>query len=276
MRGRRGAYGLSLDGVDADALVDAPASWPAVRVACRVAELRGEPTSVGSDRAYVALEATGHVAVEREPPAIEFVTVRALADDELVHPLLARPAALLATWMGRVGLHAGAVLAGGGAWVVAGAREAGKSSLLAALAVAGHAVFADDLVVAAGDGTAFAGPRSIDMRTPDAPLGGAELRPSRQGTRWRLPLGDVAPEAPLRGLVALAWGDEVRVEPLGAAERFAFLQARLTLGRLPADGGPLLALTALPAIRLVRPRRWDAMPATIDALLDAVEHRAST
>jgi hypothetical protein len=269
MRGRRGAYGLRLEGVEAPALIDVPPSWPAVQVARRVAPPVEEETAVGLDRAHIALETAGHIEVERDPPAIAFVTVRPLDDDELVHPFLARPAALLATWRGHVALHAGALLAGDGAWVVAGTREAGKSSLLAALAVAGHGVLADDVVVATGDAIAFAGPRSIDLRTRDTPLGGAELVPSRQHTRWRLRLGDVPAEVPLRGLVALEWGDAVRVEPLGAAERFAFLQARLTLGRLPEDRRPLLALTALPALRLVRPRRWDAVPEAIAALLEA-------
>src|SRR5688500_2556493 len=182
MRGRRGAYGLALEGVDSPALVDAPASWPAVRVSRRVAERADDPTSVGPDRAHIALETAGHVAVERDPPAIEFVTVRPLDDDELAHPFLARPAALLATWTGHVALHAGAVVAGDRACVVAGAREAGKSSLLAALAVARHAVLADDVVVATAAGTAFAGPRTVDLRTQDTPLGGAPLEPSRQHT----------------------------------------------------------------------------------------------
>lgn len=276
MRGRRGAYGLSLDGVDAPELVDAPESWPVVRVTRRVGERQDEPTAVGEDRAHIALETAGHIAVRREPAAIEFVTVRPLDPDELAHPFLARPAAVLATWRGHVALHAGAVLARGAAWLVAGTRETGKSSLLAALAVAGHDVLADDVVVATADGAAFAGPRSVDLRTKDTPLGGAALTPSRRHTRWRLRLGPVPAEVPLRGLVSLEWGDEVRVEPLDAAERFAFLQARLTLGRLPLDRRPLLALTALPGFRLVRPRRWDAVPAAIEALVAATGHRAST
>jgi hypothetical protein len=270
MRGRRGAYGLTLDGVESPALVDAPASWPAVRVTRHVGRRGDERTSVGSDSAHIALETAGHIAVERDPPAIAFTTVRPLADDELAHPFLARPAALLATWHGHVALHAGAVLAGDGACLVSGAREAGKSSLLAALAVAGHGVLADDLVVATAAATALAGPRTIDLRDADTPLGGAALEPARQHTRWRLALADVPAEVPLRALVSLEWGGDVRVEPLGADERFAFLQQRLTLGRLPADRRPLLALTALPGFRLVRPRRWDAVPETIEALLTAV------
>ena len=41
--------------------------------------------------------------------------------------------------------------------------------------------------------------------------------------RWRVELGPVAPELPLRGWVTLEWGEEISIEPIRGAERLAAL-----------------------------------------------------
>ena len=72
---------------------------------------------------------------------------------------------------------------------------------------------------------AFAGPRSIDLREEAAhrfeagePLGHIGAR-----ERWRLALGPVPVDAPLRGWITLAWGDAVSVEPIRGVERLKAL-----------------------------------------------------
>jgi hypothetical protein len=136
---------------------------------------------------------------------------------ELVHPHLAPGAAVLARWLGRETLHAGAVLAGGGAWAMLGDRESGKSSTLDWLAAHGHPVLADDLLVLDGSDV-LAGPRCIDLRADAAQRLGAGEPLGVVGTRerWRLRLGPLASSAPLRGWGILDWGDDVAVEPVRA------------------------------------------------------------
>ena len=93
---------------------------------------------------------------------------------------------------------------------VVGTREAGKSSTLAWLALAGTEVLCDDLLVIDGRST-FTGPRSIDLREDAAErLGAGEaigVTGARERGRLRLaPAGD---RRVLAGFVFLARGDGV-------------------------------------------------------------------
>ena len=106
--------------------------------------------------------------------------------DELVHPYLGAAASVFSRWAGREVFHAGAFICGGLAWAVVGGREAGKSSLLAALAARQLPVLADDLVITDGQ-DAFCGPRTIDLRRP-IPGSSEPVTPARGASRWRVSL----------------------------------------------------------------------------------------
>src|SRR4029453_9610267 len=112
------------------------------------------------------------VEIERVPGRATFTTRRPLGDDELVHPYLGLAAAVYSRWLGRESFHAGAFQARGCPWIVAGEKAAGKSTLLASLALRGRHVLADDVVVLDGV-EALAGPRSIDLRADSAAALGA-------------------------------------------------------------------------------------------------------
>jgi len=158
-------------------------------------------------------------------------------------------------------------VAGGGTWAVVGEREAGKSSTLAALALDGHPVVTDDLLVVDG-GMAHVGPRSVDLREASArrlnagvPLGVVGARP-----RWRLGLPDDVPKPALRGWVFLGWGDSVSVRRLAVTEVLPRLSEQLTLNIPVGDPARLLELAGLPAWELRRPREWQQLPATVEWL----------
>ena len=270
-----GSYGFRIDGVPGarDVLVAAPPSWPPVGVAWREAVPGSAPAMdvVGPRSARLPVQTGGWTEIEREGPRIVFHLPDRPGDEELVHPYLAPGAAVLARWLGREAFHAGAVLAGGGAWAVLGDRESGKSSTLGWLATHGHAVLADDLLVLDGQDV-LTGPRCIDLRADAAerleagePLGVVGTR-----ERWRLRLGPLAPSAPLRGWVLLDWGEDVAVEPVRGAERLTALIPHRSVRLEPPRAGALVELASLPVLRLRRPRRWDSLPHAADRLLAAI------
>lgn len=271
----RGAYGFRLRGADVDGaqelLVDGPRSWPELDVRCRVDT--GPPPeyeSVSEHRAELRLTAGGSVAIERDPLRAEYALPRAVTPGALVHPHLAPVAAVAARWLGRESFHGGSVVIGGGAWALLGDKEAGKSSTLASLALAGHGVLSDDLLVLDGF-TALAGPRSIDLREQSArelgagePLGRIGLR-----DRWRLTLDPVAAEVPLRGWIGLAWGDgPPSLTPIRGADRLRALVPHRAVRLLPADPAALVVLSALPCFQLTRERAWSSLPPTTRLLVE--------
>jgi hypothetical protein len=270
-----GCYGFRIDGVPGarELLAAAPQSWPLLTVSTRVAEPGSAPAMdvVGPRTAQLPLHAGGWMEIERNGPRIAFHLPQAPGDEELVHPYLAPGAAVLARWLGREAFHAGALVAGGGAWAVLGGRESGKSSTLGWLAAHGHAVLADDLLVLDG-ADALAGPRCIDLR-PDAAQrleAGESLGVVGTRERWRLRLGPVAASVPLRGWVELAWGGEVAVEHVRGAERLTTLIGHRSVRLEPPRPGALLELASLPVLRLRRPRRWDSLPHAAERLLAAI------
>jgi hypothetical protein len=268
-----GCYGFALTGVEAarELLVEALDDWPAL-------ELRHEPTgpggpeldSVGPDRAELPLHG-GWATIERSPARVVFRLPAAPPARDLVHPYLAPAAAVAARWAGRESFHAGAVVAGGGAWAVLGDKESGKSTTLAHFALRGLDVVADDLLVIDRDAV-LAGPRCIDLREASAqrlgagePLGVVGVR-----ERWRLALGPVAPRVPLRGWITLAWADEVAVEPLRGAERMLALLPFRSVQLVPGAPADLVDFSSLPVLRFARPRHWDALEPGAERLLAAI------
>jgi hypothetical protein len=268
-----GCYGFKLQGVDGaeQLLVAADDSWPALELRH---ELPGaaapEMDVVGRDRAELPLHG-GSVTVERNPARVTFRLPVAPPAGDLVHPYLAPAAALAARWAGRESFHAGAVIAGGGAWAVLGDKESGKSTTLAHLARSGHGVVADDLLVV--DGTAaLAGPRCIDLRRASAQHldAGRALGVVGVRERWRLTLGPVPVRVPLCGWITLAWDDEVALERLRGAERMLELLPFRSVQLAPDAPERLVELGSLPVLRLRRPRRWDALDEAAGRLLEAI------
>jgi hypothetical protein len=270
-----GAYGFRLGGLGADdrLLLPVPLDWPSIEVSHLVEpDVRGpERTLITEDRAEVPLKGGGVVLVERTPPQACFVLDRRLTPDELAHPYLAPVAGLHAHWLGRLAFHGGALVVDGRAWVVLGRRGSGKSSLLAAAALRGVPVLADDLLVT-HDRLAFAGPRSIDLRNPAADhlKHGTWLGIVGERERWRLELGSVPAEVELGGWVFLRWGDRVTVRTVRPGDRLASLAANRTVRVPPGRLSALLKLVALPALELTRPRTWQDHDAALEAVLAAI------
>jgi hypothetical protein len=93
---------------------------------------------------------------------------------------------------------------------------------------------------------------------------------ARGGTRGRLLLPPAPASARMAGFVYLAWGDEIALDPLPAPERLQRLVARRAEDLWPRDASLLLDLAKLPAFELRRPKRWDLLDATVEALSDLV------
>jgi hypothetical protein len=270
----RGAYGFALAGVpEASALlVPAPSHWPRLELGVRVTSAPEPPADrVDEVTAVLRLRSGGSVSIDRRAARAIFSFAARPTDGALVHPHLAAVASVSSYWLGRETFHAGGFCAGGGVWGLLGDKEAGKSSLLASLARAGVTVVSDDLLVLDGR-TALAGPRSIDLRgdaastfataEPLGVIGGRE--------RWRLLLGPVVAELPMRGWVTLRWGEEIAVRALRGSGRLRTLGAHRGARLRPADPGELIELSALPFLELARPRSWSSAAEAVGRLLEAV------
>jgi hypothetical protein len=166
---------------------------------------------------------------------------------EIVQPGVAHLALAALRPLGRVALHAAAILVNGEAWAMVGTRKTGKSTLAYACHRAGSTVLTEDVLVLAGL-RAFAGPRCLDLRSP---VEGAEL--VRDG-RHRVTLPPAPAEAPLAGVVHLRWSDEVppTLRALEPGERLKRL-ADISRGDAPWRGDvELLEVAALPGYELSR------------------------
>jgi hypothetical protein len=247
------AYGLRVGGLPEDApLLPHPPGvrWPELQIVHERPTVR--PRAPDATATTVPLRGGGELRIQGRTAT--FVTPDPPADDALVHPHLAAAAAGRNRLLGREVLHAGAVVIDGVGWAIAGPNEAGKSTMLAALAALGHPVLSDDLLVVER-GTAFAGPRCADLREP-TPVGGlSKPRPVRAGERWRVLLPPAPTSVPLAGFLFLRWETGPLVlEPVGAAERMRRLAPLRRWRFLPTRPAGLLDLTTLPAFDFARPR----------------------
>lgn len=265
-----GAYGLELTGLPrVDLLVSVPdsGSWPAVRVLRELGPGEDRPDHADVERADVAVLDGERALLDRREHSVTFL-LRSIEDDgRIVHPLLTAAGVIFAWWHGREALHAGAFVTSQGAWALLGDRGAGKSSMLARLALAGRPILTDDLLVVDGE-LAFAGPRCVDLREQTLAPAGLEgmTEPVRGSERHRLRLGPVEPEVPLRGSFVLSWGDELELRPLSPTERLEQVSAQRNVqGARPAA---LLQLARLPAWELRRPRDWGSFEAAVGEVLE--------
>lgn len=244
----RSAYGLHIRGLDEVAELPATTYPPAGSRPVTVCQRHIAPpprVPLNGDRMVRQLTDGRTLALDRATGDATFYGPP-LAADVLAHPYLAPVAVVVNRWAGRETFHAGAFVHTGRAWVVLGARTAGKSTLLAALADREVPVLADDIVVCDGD-EVLAGPRCVDLREPVPGLG-LPTREVRDATRLRVTLPAIAPRLPLGGWIFLRWGDGLALTPIGPAELLARLAARRSCPSCPP----------------IRPRysRWPAGPDT--------------
>ena len=269
----RGAYGLRITGISADdMLVPADRLWPHLRVAVTIAATDSALTeeAVTEERADLRLRTGGRLEVHRATGLARFVVPRRLTDDEVVHPFLAPAAAVMAHWLNRPCFHSGGFVSAGGVWGLVGDRESGKSTTLAWLALQGHSIVADDILVLDPEGRAYAGPRSIDLRRGTAEHLGVGEALGRVGarSRWRMTLKPLNLELPFRGWFFLAWGERIEVVRLRGSESLARLLQQRTLRVRPTDPAAFLDLAALPAWEIRRPRDWALLEAASTCLIE--------
>ena len=272
---QRGVYGFRYQGAQLPPglLAYAGPDWPMIHIDSQIGRPDISRRWLDHQSAGFPLVGNGHVRIDREPAAGTFITPEPLSADALVHPYLVPVAAVHGHWRGYLCFHAGAVAVDGQAWGILGYKEAGKSSLLGEFARLGFQIVADDLLVVS-NGNVFAGPRSVDLRNETAlQFGDAEfLGTVGQRPRWRLRLGPVADTVPMRGWVFPTWSDGLAVRTIAPAERLSRLLGILTVKVPPVDPAAILPLAALPAFELQRPRRWAELPASAQALLEAIVH----
>lgn len=269
-RPERGAYGLRLTGVPRSPMLLAAApDWPALHVVCELGDPVVPEERLTGTHAVLRLKTGGRLTLDRATGVARYTVPRRLTPAELTHPMLAPAAAVAAHWAGRLSFHAGAFVTDGGVWAVVGAREAGKSSTLAWLALHGHDVVADDVLVLDND-KALAAPRSIDLRQETADRFGVGMALGVIGTRprWRVTLPAVPAELPFRGWIFLEWGDRIGIRRSSGAESLRRLLDALTVRTDASDPGSLLELATLPAWAVERPRDWALLDDAMHALLD--------
>lgn len=214
------------------------------------------------------------VVVERAARTVTLTAPDEHPDAAVVHPFLALTGAVVARWAGRDAFHAGVFVHEGGAWVVLGSREAGKSSLVAQLHLMGVPVISDDVAVVA-DGHVLGGPASIDLRWSAAQhLGiGEAMGVVGSRDRWRVPLPNDEASAPLAGFVLPRWGVAPQVLPVPVAARLPLLSTSVSLRLPPPDPRRFFDLAALPFLELRRPRDWSVAEDAAHLLLGAISAR---
>ena len=271
-----GVYGLRTLGLDAARRVldAAEPSWPSLRVDVGVSSADPEYDTLDNRSARYRMHGGGYVTIDRKAGVARLLfphTGRRPTPEEIVHPYLFSSAATINFWLGRHTFHAGAFVIDGGAWAIAGDKGAGKSSMLAWLALHGVPVLCDDLLVV-DDGTALAGPACIDLRSqPAHRLGiGEDIGVVGTRARWRYVLGARPPRVPLRGWILPAWGDDLTTRALPASERIPRLLGNVALRATPKRLDALLDICALPCIELTRQQRWETLPSAVDRMLAAV------
>lgn len=270
----RGAYGLRVHGAElpADQLAPTRDDWPAVQLRVRVVPAPASPPEyVAEAAACLQVRPRGSVLMDRASGRATFTLPAQPTASALLHPHLAAVGAVWSHWSGRESFHAGAFVAGGAVWGVLGDKGSGKSSMLVALARAEVPIMCDDVLVLDGI-TAFAGPRSIDLRADAArTLGiGEPLGLIGDRERWRVALEPIQSTLPFGGWVDLRWSDEPAVRSLEGAERLRRLLENRALRIPPRDPAALFELAGLPFLELSRPRRWNAIADAVELLLGAV------
>lgn len=272
-----GAYGIALVGeaLGADALRwlgPAADGWPlwSVERAPLLGAERPEINELDERGARIATANGGTCAIDFERRVIRLHLADHEPDGAVLHPGLGPAFILAAHQRGLPCFHAGVVVLHGVAWGVLGHKGAGKSTTLAELDRAGHAVLADDLLIL-HEGAALRGPRFIDLRPSAAPRFPEAIDAGRLGLRHRhrLPLGAAPEHAPFGGWLLPEWGDEVRAEPVAPHARIGLLAELLSVRAAPKDPAMLLDLAAQPMLRIARPKAFEEIEDYLDLLIEA-------
>jgi hypothetical protein len=261
-----GAYGLRVAGIPEAArwMQPQPEDAPLLEVVAEQAPEDRSPSRVDEQQADLGLLDGGRLRATRGEGSVRFSLPVVPPDADLLHPYLAPAAALTWQWNGHEALHAGSIVVGGGAVLVIGEKEAGKSTTLAWLArTMGVTVVSDDLAVLRGEDV-LAGPRSIDLRPGPKELDGVVVR---GGGRLRVDLPPAPPAVPVVGSVVLRWGPELAMESVPATERIRMLGQERSYYRLHGDPAAILNLAGKPMFTLVRPREEAILPAATQSLL---------
>jgi hypothetical protein len=266
-----GAYGLEFTGLShvVDLLVPGPSdrSWPPIRVLRELGDADERPDYADLRRADMGLLGGERALLDREERSATFLLKSVEDDGRIVHPLLTAAGVIFAWWHGREALHAGAFVTSQGAWALLGEQGAGKSSMLASLALAGHPILTDDLLIVNGE-YALAGPRCLDLRENGLGPSGLEgmTEPVRGSERHRLRLGPVDPEVPLRGWIFLSWGSELVLRPMSPTERLEQLSAQRNVQGIRPER--LLQLARLPGWELTRPFEGNSFEPAVHQVLE--------
>jgi hypothetical protein len=268
--GPDGAWGLRFPTLAGTGLplVESPADWPPVTVNVRVDPNADPQVEWSPQRARHMLPGGHQIEIRRDPLAVDLVLARPTAPECVVAPHLTSAASTIAAWMGRPGIHGGAFLRKGGAWVMLGEKGHGKSTTLACLASGGVPIMTDDLVVLDGDNV-LAGPRCVDLRDEPAQRldAGRELGIVGTRERWRVDVPACPPAAPLRGWIFLHWGPEIAVERITPIDRMTRLARQRAIAVPWEDPAVLLDLAARPAFAWYRPKEWRSVRPALATLL---------
>ena len=272
-----GMYGVRIVGLDAcGCFGSVPSDWPEWHVTAETVVTTDHqgPTSVGPERGLLRFGDGSTAQVERldHGGSIHVQTTRNVAPCQLAHPYLGPVGVFSSYWTDRLPLHAGAVDIEGAAWLVLATKSGGKSTTLAFLDRAGHAVLADDLSIIDPGMNVHRGPRFIDLRSDTAQfLGiGTELGVLGTRERWRHRIGDAPLTLPLGGIIATEWG-EPGIETVRGAARFETIGGSIALGVLgPWDELFMDIVTSVPLLAWRRPQNLAAAEVGIEQLVDRI------
>ena len=244
-----GAYGLRVDNLPGARqwMQCVPRDAPGVELCVEVGMASRLPSTYDSEAADLRLTTGGRLIARRGTTQVRLVLPSVPPDHDLLHPYLAPAAALMWRWRGHEACHAGVFEGRGGAVLVLGGKQAGKSTTLGWLSREGVTVLADDLAVIDGN-RVLAGPRSIDLREPGGTVA------VRSGERRRLTLPPAPASLRLAGIAVLEWGDEVEVASITPTQAWKVLATQRSFPALGADPVSVLDLVSVPAVRVVRPQ----------------------
>jgi hypothetical protein len=262
-----GAYGIALVGENSDhpSLPIAPEAWPTWEIAW--IDVEGHVAS----GLTLGLNVGGYLDFHVGERRCVIATPDRPSKSALVHPWLATIGAWVANARGFDTFHAGGVVVAGRAWAVLGAKEAGKSTTLAAFYQAGYVVTSDDLV-GVQENRSLSGPACVDLRQESAHglrVGMRQmLMPGR--VRWRLDMPAPTAEVPFAGFVIPAFTDlPACVAPVPPADRLRLLfDSRAALWRDNDRAARMLQMASLPMLRWHRPRSLAHLPQHVEMLVE--------